>query len=179
MIWEHSWSHPDLKENTLEVSPVNGKFAMRFSYVKFVMLLNFIFNVSLLKGILKVINRFWNLCKTFPESVKITTFSFLFYRTIFAFLLQTPIFNSFCLVILFLVLWLILCWLFTATWASSSCSEWSPLSSCGVQASHCSGFSCCRARTLGHVGFSSRGSWLSSCHSRALEHRLNNCGTWA
>ena len=58
MIWEHSWSHPDLKENTLEVSPVNGKFAMRFSYVKFVMLLNFIFNVSLLKGILKVINRF-------------------------------------------------------------------------------------------------------------------------
>ena len=36
--------------------------------------------------------------------------------------------------------------------------------------SRCSGFSCCTAQALGHVGFSRCGSW-------ALEHRLNSCGT--
>ena len=35
-------------------------------------------------------------------------------------------------------------------------------------ASHCGGFSCCRARSLGHWGFSSCGSWI-------LEHSLNSC----
>ena len=30
---------------------------------------------------------------------------------------------------------------------------------CGVRASHCSSFSCCRAWALGHVGFSSCSSW--------------------
>ena len=39
---------------------------------------------------------------------------------------------------------------------------------CDVRASHCSGFSC-RARALGHTGFSSHGSW-------ALKHRLRSCG---
>ena len=34
----------------------------------------------------------------------------------------------------------------------SSCGEWGLLSSCGAQTSHCSGFSCCRARDLGCVG---------------------------
>ena len=43
-------------------------------------------------------------------------------------------------------------------------------SSRGAQASHCSGFSCCRAQALGHMGF-------SSCRSPVLEHRLNSCGT--
>ena len=36
-------------------------------------------------------------------------------------------------------------------------------------ASHCSGFSCCQAQALGHMGFSSCGSWTQ-------EHRLNSCG---
>ena len=40
-------------------------------------------------------------------------------------------------------------------WAFSSCSEWGLLSYCGVWASYCSGFSCCRAWALGHVSFSS------------------------
>lgn len=31
----------------------------------------------------------------------------------------------------------------------------------------------------GHGGFSSCGLGLSSCRSRALEPRLNSCGTWA
>ena len=76
---------------------------------------------------------------------------------------------------------------------------------CGARASHCGGFSCCRARALGpqasvvaacglrscgmqaleHVGFSSCNAWalgsagFSSCSSRALEHRLSRCGAWA
>ena len=39
-------------------------------------------------------------------------------------------------------------------WTFSSCSEQGLLSSCGVQASCCSGFSCCGAQPLGYVGFS-------------------------
>ena len=39
--------------------------------------------------------------------------------------------------------------------AFSSCSEWGLLSSCGPQASHRSGFSCCRVWALECVGFSS------------------------
>ena len=40
-------------------------------------------------------------------------------------------------------------------WAFSSCSKWGLLSSCGVPASPCGGFSCWGAQILGHVGFSS------------------------
>ena len=41
-----------------------------------------------------------------------------------------------------------------------------------MQAARCRGFSCCRSRGLGRVGF-------RSCGSRALEYSLSNCGTWA
>ena len=41
----------------------------------------------------------------------------------------------------------------------SSCGEWGLLSSYGVQASHCNGFSCCRAQALGRTGFSSCDTW--------------------
>ena len=53
----------------------------------------------------------------------------------------------------------------------SSCGEWQLLSSCGAQASHCGGFSCCRARVLGHTVY-------NSFSSQVLEHRLNSCGAW-
>ena len=52
------------------------------------------------------------------------------------------------------------------------CGNQGRLSSCGVQASHCGGFSCCRAWAPGHLGF-------SPCGSQALEHRLSGCGTQA
>ena len=39
----------------------------------------------------------------------------------------------------------------------SSCGKQGPVSSCGAQASHCSGFSCCRARAPEH-GLQSTGS---------------------
>ena len=45
------------------------------------------------------------------------------------------------------------------TWAFSICGKWGPLSSCGVQASYCHGFSCCKARTVGQAGFSSCDTW--------------------
>ena len=43
---------------------------------------------------------------------------------------------------------------------------------CNVWASHCSGFSCCRALTLGRTG-------LHSCSMWALEHGHSSCGVWA
>ena len=58
---------------------------------------------------------------------------------------------------------LLLCGLF------SSCGKWG-YSVAAAQTSHRSGFSCCGAWALGHVGF-------SSCSSQALEDRLNSCGT--
>ena len=52
------------------------------------------------------------------------------------------------------------------------------LSSCGVWASHCGGFSCCAARALGIQAPGAAAFGLSSCGYPALEHRLNR-GTWA
>ena len=52
----------------------------------------------------------------------------------------------------------------------SSCSKQGLLSSSSVRAAQCGGLSCCRARTLGCSG-------LISCGSRALQHKLNSCGT--
>ena len=52
------------------------------------------------------------------------------------------------------------------TWVLSSCREQRLPSSCGVRASHCSGFSC-RAWVLG--------SQASVCGTWALEHRLSSC----
>ena len=46
------------------------------------------------------------------------------------------------------------------------------LSACGVQASHCGGFSCWGAQALGHLGF-------SSCDLRALEFGLSSCSPQA
>ena len=50
---------------------------------------------------------------------------------------------------------------------------------CSAQASHCSGFSCCRARALGAWASVVVARGLSSCSSWALEHRLSSCGARA
>ena len=52
------------------------------------------------------------------------------------------------------------------------------LSSCDVQAFHCSGFSYCRARPLGLWVSVAAARGLSSFSSQALLHRLNCCGAW-
>ena len=51
-------------------------------------------------------------------------------------------------------------WVFNAVGLFSSCSV------------HCGGLSCSRALAWGHWGF-------GNCSSRALEHRLSSCGSWA
>ena len=50
---------------------------------------------------------------------------------------------------------------------------------CGARASHCGGFSCCRARALGAWASVVVAHGLSSCGSRALERRLSSCGAQA
>ena len=50
---------------------------------------------------------------------------------------------------------------------------------CGARASHFGGFSCCGARALGTQASVVVACRLGSCGSRALEHRLSNCGAWA
>ena len=65
------------------------------------------------------------------------------------------------------------------SWAFSRCSDPGLLSSCGVQVSHCGGFSCCKTRALGTLASVVAACGLSSCSSQALEHRLSSCGTQA
>ena len=60
----------------------------------------------------------------------------------------------------------------------SSCDEWGLLSSCSVQASHCGGFSCCRALALRAWASVVVEHGLNTCNSRRLEHKLNCCGAW-
>ena len=58
------------------------------------------------------------------------------------------------------------------------CCAWA-FSSCGERASHCGGFSCCRAPALGMKASVVVARGLSSCGSQALEHRLRSCGAQA
>ena len=50
---------------------------------------------------------------------------------------------------------------------------------CSAWGSHCGGFSCCGARALGTQASVVVARGLSSCGSRALEHRLSSSGKWA
>ena len=50
---------------------------------------------------------------------------------------------------------------------------------CAARASHCGGFSCCRAQALGTWASVVVACGLSSCGSQALERRLSNCGARA
>ena len=62
----------------------------------------------------------------------------------------------------------------------SSCSEWGLLAS--RSASHCGGFSCCRARGLGYACFSSYGTWAQQLWllgSRAQAQQLWHTGSVA
>ena len=53
----------------------------------------------------------------------------------------------------------------------SSCSKQGLLSGCSAWASHCAGFSCCRAWTLGHKGFSNWGTCPGDfCHGCCKYH---------
>ena len=83
--------------------------------------------------------------------------------------------------ILFIIYWLIALDLCCSTQVFSSFGEQKASLCCGARASHCSGFSCCRARALSAWGSVLVACRLSSCSSRALDmmssvvvvHRLN------
>ena len=83
-----------------------------------------------------------------------------------------------------IIVFIWLCWGSVAAWAFSGCSEQGPPSSCGVRASHCSGFCYFRVQAFVCSGFSLCSSRvleqrLSNCGSRVLEQMLSNCGSWA
>ena len=77
----------------------------------------------------------------------------------------------------FIYFWL--CWVFIAVHRLSLVAASGATLHCGARASHCGGFSCCRARALGAQASVVVACGLSSCGSRALEHRLSSCGAWA
>ena len=65
---------------------------------------------------------------------------------------------------------------FSFTGCSGSLLPHGIFSSCGAQASHCSGFSCCGAQVLGCSGFRGCSFWLQSTGSIVVEaHRLSCC----
>ena len=70
-------------------------------------------------------------------------------------------------------------WVCCCVRAFSSCGERGPLFCCGARASHCGGFSRCRAQALGTWASVVVARGLSSCGSRALERRLSSCGARA
>ena len=76
------------------------------------------------------------------------------------------------------ILYFWLHWVFVAVCRLfSSCSEQELLSSWGAKASHCGGFSCCRAGTLGQADSVVVECMLSSCSSWAPKLRLNSYNT--
>ena len=82
------------------------------------------------------------------------------------------------LFILFIYFWL--CWVFVAArWLSLQLRRARATLCCGARASHCGGFSCCRARALGTQASVIAARGLSSCGLRALECRLSSCGARA
>ena len=64
--------------------------------------------------------------------------------------------------------------LFLAALGLHGCTR--AFSSCGEQASHCGGFSCCGARAVGARASVVVAHGLSSCGLQALEHRVSSCG---
>ena len=85
--------------------------------------------------------------------------------------------NSWTQIFFFKVIFFKLIYLFLAA-LGLRCCTWA-FSSCGARASHCSGFSCYRARALGTWASVVVAHRLSSCGSWALERRLSSCGAWA
>ena len=85
----------------------------------------------------------------------------------------------FIFIFIFLKFFLAVLGLHCCAWAFSSCGEQGATPRCGARASHCGGFSYCGAWALGTWVPVAMALGLSSCGSRALEHRLSSCGVWA
>ena len=68
---------------------------------------------------------------------------------------------------LFIYLFLAVLGLRYCEWGFSTCGEWWLLFRCGARASHCAGFSCCRAQALGARASVVVAYGLISCGSQA------------
>ena len=80
--------------------------------------------------------------------------------------------------VFFLFLFLAALGLRCCAWLSVAAVSGATLHCC-AQASHCGGFSCCRAQALGARASVVVAHRLSICGSQALERRLSSCGTRA
>ena len=81
------------------------------------------------------------------------------------------------LFILFIYFWLH--WVFVAACGFLQLRQVGATLRCSAGASHCGGFSCCRARALGMRASVVVARGLSSCGSQAVERRLSRCGARA
>ena len=93
--------------------------------------------------------------------------------------------RRFCQVYIYMYVYIFFKFIFGRVWSSLLCAGFLQLQRagatlrCGVQTSHCGGFSCCRARALGTRASVVAARGLSRCGSQALEHRHSSCGTRA
>ena len=95
---------------------------------------------------------------TFVESVSLMS---LFILT------PIPYYCSFMLNLFFFLIYFWLCWVFIAVHGLSVVVASGVSLHCGAWASHCSGFSCCRAQDLGAWASVVVARGLSSCGARA------------
>ena len=80
---------------------------------------------------------------------------------------------------LFIYLFLAVLGLRSCMWAFLQLQRAGATLCCGERASHCGGFSCCKARALGAQASVVVARRLSSCGTWALERRLSSCGARA
>ena len=113
------------------------------------------------------------LCVCQQELSGLDAYSYLLFNFGSFCVFQISFFKMLCICLLLAVLGLHCC-----GWAFSGCGLWGdPL--LWYEGFSYGGFSYYRPQALGRAGFSSSGTWVSSCGSRALEHRLNSRGTRA
>ena len=79
---------------------------------------------------------------------------------------------------LFFLIYFWLRWVFVAARGLSLVAASGATLHCGARASHCGGFSCCRAWALGTQASVVVTHRLNSCGLWALKRRLSSCGAW-
>ena len=88
-------------------------------------------------------------------------------------------FKKFIYLFIYLFIYFWLHWVFIAARGLSLVAASGATLRCSAWASHCGGFSCCRAWALGSWTSVAVACGLSSCGSWALERRLSSCGAQA
>ena len=168
VIWPHPLNQGDLSSSKPWWSEFRARLSdflnPAYSFLRFIHIIAIAHSSLLLNSIFpEWIYYIWFICSSVDVYLDDLIFTL---GILWILLLWTLVYNFSCGYIcfgyfLFLTIYLFLAalGLCCCTWAFSSCGEQDLLSSCRAWASHCSGFSCSRARALGHTGFSSCGLW--------------------